>query len=103
MTVIRVSDFSITPGGRYRKDGLFSGEEFREDILILALNRGNVIVDLDNVEGMSPGFLDEVFGGIVRKFGVDVISKIEIVSKQVPSRVERVRKYMLNEKNCGLF
>jgi hypothetical protein len=64
-------DFSPFPGGRYRADGPFSGEKFRDDILLPALvdaekNGSRVIVILDGAVGYSSSFLEEVFGGLVR-------------------------------------
>ena len=66
---IRVAeDFSRTPAGRYRADGPWNGEAFREDHLQPALRGGNqaVVVYLDDVEGYGSSFLEEAFGGLVR-------------------------------------
>lgn len=65
-------DFSRYPGGRYRQDGQFSGEEFRDDFLVPALERarakgGRVVVVLDGVTGYPSSFLEEAFGGLVRE------------------------------------
>lgn len=66
-TIYMADDFSTTPAGRYRSDGQFSGEEFREGILIPALNSHDmVIVNLDNTIGYGSSFLEEAFGGIIR-------------------------------------
>src|SRR5262245_3798188 len=65
-------EFSKVPGGRWRKDGPFSGQEVREDVLAPALQavrekEGDVvIVSLDGVAGYGSSFLEESFGGIVR-------------------------------------
>jgi hypothetical protein len=69
--VIKVADFTETPGGRWRKDGQYSGEEFRDSILTPTLTtahetRGTVVILLDGVAGYGSSFLEEVFGGIVR-------------------------------------
>lgn len=62
------TDFSRTPGGRYRSDGPASGEEFREDILIPALSHGDTVtIDLDGARGYPSSFLEEAFGGLVRR------------------------------------
>lgn len=68
MHIIHVAtDFSSVPAGRFRMDGPFSGEQFREEHLRPLLARGEkVIVDLDNVEGYGSSFLEEAFGGLVR-------------------------------------
>lgn len=64
------SQFSTTPAGRYRSDGRFSGEVFRDDVLVPALDRaGNdtVTVVLDGVAGYGSSFLEEAFGGLARR------------------------------------
>jgi hypothetical protein len=67
-TEIKIArDFSTKPVGRYRADGPHTGEAFREDILIPALEKGdNVVVILDGTEGYPSSFLEEAFGGLVR-------------------------------------
>ncbi len=68
MTTISIaSHFSRYPGGRFRKDGPYSGEEFRDDLLIPALNKGeSLVIEMDGVRGYGSSFLEEVFGGLVR-------------------------------------
>jgi len=61
-------DFSAFPAGRVKGDGPFTGEHFREDKLLPLLKKGaHVILDLDGVEGLPSSFLEEIFGGLVRK------------------------------------
>jgi hypothetical protein len=61
-------DFSDTPLGRYPADGPFSGERFREEFLCPALKENDFIaVAIDGTEGYGSSFLDEAFGGLVRK------------------------------------
>lgn len=80
---IIVSDFSRTPGGRFRADGPHSGEEFREDVLWPALRDHRVVeVDLSGTLGFGSSFLEEVFGGLVRTHGdalSDLASNITVV------------------------
>lgn len=69
---IKVSDWSKYPGGRFRRDGKFSGEEFRDDVLYpklrAAIEAGDgIIVNLDGTAGYASSFLEEVFGGLSRK------------------------------------
>jgi hypothetical protein len=68
MTTLNVArEFSMFPGGRYRRISEFSGEEFRERLLVPAVKSGRkVVVNLDGVAGYGSSFLEEVFGGIVR-------------------------------------
>jgi hypothetical protein len=67
--VIKVStEFSRTPGGRYYTDGPASGEQFREEFLLPALRaHDNITIDLDGARGYPSSFLEEAFGGAVRK------------------------------------
>lgn len=68
MTEIRIAkDYSRYPGGRYRRLGKYSGEEFRDDFLRPALEQGcEVKVVLDGTEGYGSSFLEEAFGGLIR-------------------------------------
>lgn len=61
-------DFSKFPAGRYRSDGPYSGQRFREDYLVPALkNDQKVIVELDGALGYGSSFLEEAFGGLIRE------------------------------------
>lgn len=63
-----VNDFTDAPGGRFRTQGKYSGQEFREDILIPALSEyEDVVVDLNGALGLPASFLDEAFGSTARK------------------------------------
>lgn len=68
-------DFSVTPIGRYNDDSDYNGTKFRETVLRKALSEGSVEVDLDGVEGFGSSFLEEAFGGLVRKgyFSAEVL------------------------------
>jgi len=86
MTTLLVRDYATAPGGRYRKDGPFSGEEFRDDVLVPKLlaavdKNEQVVVELDGVSGYGSSFLEEVFGGLVRR---------GVMAQQDISRVLRV-------------
>lgn len=75
-------DFSRFPAGRLRSDGRYSGERFREEFLVPALRKGGrVTVDLDGAVGYGPSFLEEAFGGLVRKEGFekdDLLARLKI-------------------------
>ncbi len=67
MMIDVASDFSPYPAGRFKSDGPFSGEQFREDRLLPALRRGeHVTVRLAGTKGYGSSFLEEAFGGLVR-------------------------------------
>ena len=73
MTVVSIArDYSPSPAGRTPADGPFNGERFRDNILLPALQQAaekndKVVVDLDDAYSYSSSFLEEVFGGLVRK------------------------------------
>ena len=87
------SEFSSTPGTRLREFSHYSGEEFREDILLPALLEHDVVeVDLDDCVGITNSFLEEVFGGIIR----DNIEfrRVIPVAKTKPFRAEKALNFM---------
>jgi STAS-like domain of unknown function (DUF4325) len=90
-------DFSDVPAGRYRSDGPFSGEAFREDHLWPALrSHEQVSVDLDGTEGYGSSFLEEAFGGLVRKgylSGDELHKRLDIQSSD-PSFVKEIFSYI---------
>lgn len=66
-TRIRIpSDFSRFPAGRFYEDGPFSGQRFREELLVPALMKGHVEVEFDGALGYGSSFLEEAFGGLLR-------------------------------------
>lgn len=100
VTTIKVArDFSRTPGGRTRSDGDFSAEEFRDEQLVPALKRctddEQVCVDLDGGAGYGASFLEEAFGGAVRKLGRNRCKgRILLVSREEPHLVEEIQGFM---------
>ncbi len=93
--------FSETPGGRYRKDGPHSGEEFREEHLrprFENLKVGQtILIDLDGGYGYPTSFLEEAFGGLARIYGSDaVLGKLVFKSEEEPNLKEEVVEYIRN-------
>jgi hypothetical protein len=71
-TINIATDFSDVPGGRFTTDGPFNGEDFRDKLLAPALRiHGGAIVIFDGTEGFGSSFLEEAFGGLVRKYDFD--------------------------------
>jgi hypothetical protein len=90
-TIVIAEDFSRFPGGRYRKDGDFSGEQFRDDFLIPALRRYPIVrVVLDGTAGYAASFLEEAFGGLIRS---GELAKSELGSRLVIGAGERFKTY----------
>jgi hypothetical protein len=91
-------DFSATPGGRYEKDGEFSGEAFRTKIvgplLKSALHKGEKLhINLDGTAGYATSFLEEAFGGLVRTLQAP-IHKCIVIETDNPIRRREVEGYI---------
>lgn len=105
MKTIRIAtDYSDTPLGRYKTDGEFSGERFRDEVLGPALLQNDkVIVDIDDVEGFGSSFLEEAFGGLVRKGIItaeELKKKLEITYRNKDFRIyhDLIWKYVSEAK-----
>lgn len=87
-------NFSRTPGGRFRREGPYSGEEFREDLLIPYFlkakeERVKLVIDLDGCMGYPSSFIDESFGGLARQFSnKNVLDTLNFKSEDQPDLVE---------------
>ncbi|MCY4289621.1 MAG: STAS-like domain-containing protein [Aestuariivita sp.] len=80
-TIDVANEFNRWPAGRFRRDGRYSGERFREELLVPALKKqGTVTIEMDGAAGYGPSFLEEAFGGLIRKegFGKNVLSRLNI-------------------------
>ncbi|WP_198578690.1 STAS-like domain-containing protein [Caulobacter hibisci] len=101
-TTIRLAaDFNPFPFGRYPSHGDWSGQRFREEWLVPALKKGEPVeVDLDGARGLSPSFLEEAFGGLVRVgFATkDLLGRIHIKSDRDPSFIDTIESYIRDAK-----
>ena len=98
---IKISDdYSKTPGGRYKDEGPYSGEEFRENLLLDAYekcehNNEKLEIDFDDCFGFATSFLEEAFGGLVRNHNKkDVLKVIEIISNDDVTIPSLIKKYV---------
>lgn len=69
---LHVREFTLYPGPRFREDGDYSGEEFRDEYLLpkyldAVKNKVCLYVILEGTKGYASSFLEEAFGGLVRK------------------------------------
>ncbi|MCL2441596.1 MAG: STAS-like domain-containing protein [Treponema sp.] len=101
MKISVLKDFSKTPGFRLISDGPFSGEEFRNKLLEPLFNDTSksekIQIDLDNVSGYATSFLEEAFGGLARKYGVElVLDRISFISNDEPLLIEEITTYIRN-------
>lgn len=99
--IIKIKDFSTTPGSRYKKEGRYSAEGFLEEVLekeFLKIQNSVddiLTVDLDGTFGYATSFLEEVFGGMARKYGADNIEdKINVVSSEEKWLLEDINGYI---------
>ena len=108
-TDVRVSvarDYSERPGGRFEWEGPNSGEKFREDVLVGRYREARdrdlpLIVDLDGTSGYASSFLEEAFGGMIRKrYAVkeDLLRRLTIMSGAQPKWIQRVERYISQAK-----
>ena len=93
-TIINIAEkFSDFPVGRSRKNNKFSGEEFRDDFLVPPLRENSkVIVDFENVFACPPSFLDEAFGGLIRKYRKDS-EFLRVIDTQLDFKASDITKY----------
>ncbi len=94
-------DYTLYPGPRLAKTGKWSGEDFRESVLIPALREGvPFILDLDGVAGYPPSFLEEAFGGLIRcGFSIAEIDALMTIQCHRRARKDEIRMYMEHEEN----
>ncbi len=102
MEISIVKDFTDTPGARYREQGDFSGQQFREEVLLPMFeeaekNKEKLNINLDGGYGYPTSFLEEAFGGLSRLKGKDkVLSILSFTSEDEPALVDAIKKYILN-------
>ncbi|MBF1221595.1 MAG: STAS-like domain-containing protein [Haemophilus influenzae] len=98
MQRLNVRDFTLFPGPRYIKLGEYSGEWFREKVLIPLIKSDTcIILDLDGVAGYGSSFLEEAFGGCIRSnIEANVMRAIveNLVSKDDPDLIYEIKDYV---------
>lgn len=103
MIEVKVLDFSEFPGPRNAKIGFFSGELFRDEVLIKAIKAEgieSVTVNLDGTAGYGSSFLEEAFGGLIRKgYATDAVLALcgRIISEDDPSLINEIIGYVDEE------
>lgn len=104
MEIIISSDFTDAPGPRFRKQGDFSGEQFREDILIpkfkeAITKKEKLTINFDGTFGYPTSFLEEVFGGLKEKFNKNLILKnLILISDDEKSIIEEIKGYIESDE-----
>lgn len=98
LKIIECKDSFKYEGPRFKRLGPESGEEFRDEYLIpwLEENRGDeqLAVDFSGTIVYTPSFLEEAFGGAVRK-GYLEIKNINLIN--IPDKIkENIEKYIFD-------
>ena len=100
MKIIICKDFTDAPGPRFKHQGQYSGEAFREDILIPkfkeALEKNEkLIIDFDGTFGYPTSFLVEAFGGLKEKYDKELILKtLVFISNDEIGLIDEVKGYI---------
>ena len=99
--IIIATEFSDTPGGRYKSDGPFSGELFREEHLLPTFDSLKqdecLLIDLDGGFGYGISFLEEAFGGLARlRSPQSVGQKLKFKSDDEPELIPLIEEYIAN-------
>lgn len=104
MTFSIAKQYTDTPGPRYRRQGEFSGEQFREEHLenlfnSYKMNREPIEIDLDGTFGYPTSFLEEAFGGLARIHPEsEVLNAFIFTAREQPSLVEEIKNDILNAR-----
>jgi len=91
------ADFTRYPGGRFRSDGKFSGQRFRDDYLVPKLREANELkIILDGTMGYGSSFLEEAFGGLARldEFAAQDLATRLILETSDPSLRAEIIEYL---------
>lgn len=101
-TISIASTYSETPAGRYYSDGPFSGEKFRTEILLPALQSFDLVeVNFDGTLGYGSSFLEEAFGGLIRECGMTLeqLNNKLVIHSTRSLYLKRAKKYMIDAEN----
>jgi hypothetical protein len=94
-------EFGKFPGPRYESLGPYSGESFRDSELIPILDKGEpVLLDFDGTLGYGSSFLDEAFGGLVRKgYAIDLVKNLLVFkSDEEQDLIDEINEYLSDAK-----
>ena len=93
-------DFTDLPGPRYRRQGAGSGEEFRDRFLIPALKRAvkegkKATITMAGTQfGCPVGFLEEAFGGLVRRHGLGPVRRHMTITGDASVQASEIESLM---------
>lgn len=87
--IVRLRDWSFTPGPRKISEGKFSAEQFYKDVVIDAIKQSKVfksslVIDLDGLAGVGGSFLDE----LIQQMIWNGFRDFSFTCEEMPSYVE---------------
>ena len=110
ITLNIAKEFTDSPGGRYRKDGRYSGEAFLDTLLRPAYEKAKakgqkLVIELDDVYGYPSSFVSGSFGLLASECnqrGEDLLSHLKFVSSS-PTRISRFEAEINDPKQRQLL
>ncbi len=102
ITISIAKDFSRIPGARFPEEGDYSGQEFRNNVLLPKLKYAisaheKLKVILDGTAGLGTSFLEESFGGLIRIDNIsysDIMNTIVLISDEDEDYIEEINQYL---------
>lgn len=97
-------EFYPRPAGRFYEDGSHSGQRFREEYLVISINKltsgEKLIVDFSAVTMAGSSFLEESFGGLIRKRKISKERLLDILKVISPRKIiiKRIFEYIDDAK-----
>jgi hypothetical protein len=109
MKIKIATDFSRIPAARLPEEGDFSGQQFRQEILLPKIKEAiakkeKLEIDLDGTAGLGTSFLEESFGGLIRIDRLDyqtVINTLTFVSDEDPDYIDEIKDYLKDAYEKG--
>lgn len=101
--IVNVSDFTIVPGARYRKDGDSSAEAFFEDklkpVLDVALSSKEcVLIDFDGTWGYASSFISELARRVSLNYDKGSIQQyLRLKSNDEPTLIDRFQNELAKD------
>ena len=102
ITISIAKDFSRIPGARFPEEGAYSGQEFRNNVLLPKLKNAisaheKLKVILDGTAGLGTSFLEESFGGLIRIDNIsysDIKNTLILISDEDEDYIEEINQYL---------
>ena len=98
-------EYSKYPGGRFKKLGEFSGEDFRDEVLRDIFESDDKSIEIDAtgvITSFTPSFLDECFGELAKEYGIEKFNqKVKLFSSDNPGLSEKMMYYVERAVNAN--